>query len=119
YPPPGMTFKDARAAGVLRVSDVWWIRYRAKGRTIRESAHTTRFEDARKLLNERRRAADRHEVDPKRKLNRVTFAEMAERLRAFYREHKQHLPTLDSRLTHLQAFFGARRMVDLGRGDVA
>src|SRR5262245_10189940 len=118
YPPPGMTFKDARAAGVLRESEVWWIRYRSKGRTIRESAHTARFEEARQLLNKRRHATDQHEPINV-KANRVTFTEMTEHLRKDYRVNGRHLATLESRLRRLEAFFGARRMVNIGLDDVS
>jgi hypothetical protein len=118
YPPPGMTRKAAKAAGLLRESEVWWIRYRHKHRTVRESARTTRYEDAKKLLNERRRTADRHEaINPR--ANRVTFTEMAERLRADYRVNGKHLPTLGSRLGRLEPVFGARRMADIGLHDIA
>jgi integrase len=118
YAPPGMTFKQARAAGVLRHSAIYWIRYHVHGRKVRESTQSTRFAEARRLLNERRRAADRGE--PIRlKANRVTFSEMAEHLRADYRVNGKHLRTLEARLVHLEPVFGLRRMVDIGLDDVS
>lgn len=50
YPPSGMTFKDAKAAGALRESDIWWLKYRASGRIIRESSGTANEKEAERLL---------------------------------------------------------------------
>lgn len=118
FAPRGMSWAEAKAAGALRESEVYWIRYRKDYRTVRESTESTRYEDAKKLLNQRRRAADRGEaIAPK--ANRVTVAEMAERLRADYEENGQDVRTLNSRLQHLLAAFGPRRMASLTIDDVA
>jgi integrase len=44
---------------------------------------------------------------------------MAARLREDCDSNKQHRPTLDARLTHLLAFFGAKRMASIRGADVA
>ncbi len=118
FAPRGMKWAEAKAAGVLRESEVYWIRYQKDSRTVRESSESTRYEDAKKLLNQRRRAADRGEVIVPN-ANRVTVAEMAERLRADYEENGQDLRTLNSRLHHLLAAFGPRRMSSLTIDDIA
>jgi integrase len=118
YAPKGMTWQEAKAAGQLRESETYWIRYWQGYRMVRESSESTRYEDAKKLLNQRRRAVDRQEpINPK--ANRVTVAEMAERLRALYEEKGQDVPTLMSRLRHLLAAFGPRRMSSLTPDDIA
>ena len=58
YAPPSMTWAEAKAAGALRESDVWMIRYRVHGRPRRESTETTNYEDAKRILRERLHAAD-------------------------------------------------------------
>src|SRR5687767_8600065 len=53
YTPPGWKFKDAKAAGVLRESAVWWVRFRQHGRTVRQSTETADERKARVFLRER------------------------------------------------------------------
>src|SRR5262245_37835606 len=53
YAPPGWKYADAKAAGVLRESEVWWVRFRQHGKTIRQSAETTSGQKARAFLRER------------------------------------------------------------------
>ena len=42
-----MTYKDAAAAGLLKESAVWWIKYRANGKLMRESSETEKEQEAR------------------------------------------------------------------------
>ena len=53
YPPAGMSYADAKAAGLLRESAVWWVKYRANGKTLKESSESTKESDAKKLLRQR------------------------------------------------------------------
>src|SRR2546427_11784939 len=53
YPPVGMSYKDAAAAGLLRQSEIWWIKYRQNGRTVRESSESEKESQAKKLLRQR------------------------------------------------------------------
>jgi integrase len=102
YAPPGMTWAEAKAAGALRESDVWMIRYRVHGRPRRESTGTTSYEEAKRILRERLSAADHGEA-PARKARRVTVSEMAAALERDYTTNGQRLDTLKARLGHLNA----------------
>src|SRR5262245_22698893 len=117
YAPPGMKYAVAKAAGALREGEVWWVRYRDKGRTRRESTKTTKFDEARRFLARRKAAVARGE--PIRvKADHVTFAEMAKRLQRDFELNGKHLPTLNARLLHLTGFFGDAKMAHLGVDDV-
>src|SRR2546427_10824945 len=59
YSPPGYKYKDAKAAGLLRESETYWIRLRHQGRTIRKSTKTDKFDLARQFLSEKRRVLPR------------------------------------------------------------
>src|SRR2546428_2776254 len=102
YAPPGMTWAEAKAAGALRESEVWMIRYRVHGRPRRESTETTNYEEAKRILRERQGAADRGE-SPAPKARRVTLTEMAAALERDYETNGQRLDTLKARLGHLKA----------------
>src|SRR4029453_11391938 len=101
YAPPGMTWAEAKAAGALRESETWMIRYRVHGRTRRESTETTNYEEARKILRERLGAADNGTL-PAPKAKRVTLEDMAEALERDYETNGQRLDTLKARLAHLK-----------------
>src|SRR5262245_8365649 len=101
YAPPGTTWAEAKAAGALRESDVWMIRYRVHGRTRRESTETTNYEEAKKILRERQGAADNGTL-PAPKARRVTLEEMAAALERDYETNGQRLDTLKARLAHLK-----------------
>ncbi len=59
-----------------------------------ESTGCTKFEEARTWIRKRLGAIARNEPVQVR-ADRVTFAQMAERLREDYRVNGKHLPTLD------------------------
>jgi hypothetical protein len=74
YAPAGMSYAEAKAAGLLRESEVWWLKYRVNGRVVRESSGTTSYEEAKRLLKLREgRAAEGRPVAPH--ADRVTVAE--------------------------------------------
>ena len=113
YAPPGVTWAEAKAAGALRVSEVWMIRYRIHGRPRRESTETTNYEEAKRIRRERQQAAD-HGTAPAPKARRVTLEEMAEALERDYGTNGQRLDTLKARLAHLKespAFACGRAML--------
>jgi integrase len=96
---------------------VWYARYQLHGRKVVETTGCAKFEEARQWLRRREGAIARNE--PVRvKADRVTFADMGERLRDDYRTNGKHLPTLEARLTHLEGAFGARKMAHLIPADV-
>jgi integrase len=110
------TYRD-KATKEKRECAVWYARYQLHGRKIVESTGCTKFEEARQWLRRREGATARNE--PVRvKADRATFAEMADRLREDYRTNGKHLPTLEARLGHLLAAFGAMRMARLIPADV-
>jgi integrase len=96
-----MTWAEAKAAGALRESETWMIRYRVHGRTRRESTETTNYEEAKRILRERLGAADNGTL-PAPKAKRVTLENMAEALERDYETNGQRLDTLKARLAHLK-----------------
>jgi integrase len=99
------------------VSPVWWAKYSAGARVIRQSTGTTDKRAAQRFLDSRvGRAAEGLPILPR--ADRVRYEEAAEDLR-------QHYATTGSRgtveagwrLTHLGAFFAGRRLVSLGPQD--
>ena len=62
---------------------VWWIKYYWNGRGMRESSHSTKEGDARRLLKLREGDMEHAlPVDPK--LNRIPFEEAAQDLKTEY-----------------------------------
>jgi integrase len=111
------TYRD-KVTKARRECAVWYARYQLHGRKIVESTGTTSYEEARKWLRKREGAIARNEPVQVR-ADRVTFAQMAERLREDYRVNGKDLPTLDARLRHLEAVFGDERMARLIPAHVA
>jgi integrase len=118
YAPRGMTYKAARAAGALHESAIWFARYQLHGRKVVESTGTTKHEEARTWLRKRLGAIARQEPVLVR-ADRVTFADMAARLREDYSTNGKHLPTLEARLRHLDAAFGPVKLARLIPADLA
>jgi hypothetical protein len=118
YAPAGYKYRDAKAAGVLRQSETWFIRVRHDGRTVRESTKTNNKKEARAFLAEFKaknlKAGERYNKDAKR----VTFQDMAECLKRDYDTNGKDRPTLDARLKHLLGVFGDRRMASITPDDV-
>jgi integrase len=111
------TYTDKKTKAQKRVA-MWWALYWLNGRKIRESTGHTKHEAARTWLRKRQGAIARGEsVTPK--ADRVTFADMATRLRDDFRMNKKHVPTLEARLGHLIEAFGAMRLARLIPDDVA
>jgi class 3 adenylate cyclase len=103
-----MTYKDAKAGGQLQECAVWFARYQLRGRKIVESTGTTKQKEARTWLRKRLGAIANKEPVMVR-ADRVTFADMAKKLRDDYTTNGQHLRTLEARLRHLEPAFGALR----------
>jgi integrase len=53
YAPPKTKYADARNAGTLRESAVWWVRYNYRGKLHRECSGSTNRTDAVRLLKRR------------------------------------------------------------------
>ncbi len=52
YAPPGQTYAEARRAGTLRESAVWWARFQQHGRTVKQSTGTRDKGKARAFLQQ-------------------------------------------------------------------
>ena len=97
-------------------SEVWWITYtKADGRRVRESTGTTIYDDAKRVLDDKRgRLARGEQILPR--LDKVTYDEAKADLRAYYETRRtRDLAEADARLKHLDAFFTGRRLVTIGQ----
>jgi integrase len=108
YPPTGQSFKQAREAGTLKESAVWWIAYHRPGKDggeIRESSHSTKRTDAIALLNARRGEIAQGElINPQ--ADRTTLEDLLAMVKTDRRKNGRetdHLPAYERRLTE---FFG-------------
>jgi hypothetical protein len=119
YSPPGYKYRDAKAAGLLRESPTWWIRlwHPIEKRVIRESTQTDSYEQAKEYLRKRRSGFDTGKPYVPHS-TKVTFEDMAKHLEQDCDNNQQHRATLDTRLVHLKAFFGKKRMASLRGADV-
>jgi len=100
-------------------SDIWWITYTtADGRRVRESTKTADWDTAKRTLDDKRGRLARGEVLVPR-LDRVTYDEARNDLRAYYESYKtRDLAEADGRLKHLDAFFNGRRLAAIGEDAV-
>jgi integrase len=115
-----MTWAAAKAAGALRESDVWWLKYRdARGVIVRESSGTEKHEDAKRLLRVREGAAAEGKPTTPR-ADKVTVAELAEDVRNDYRVNNERSSAdrLEFSLQHILPFFGSRRAAQVTVADV-
>jgi len=118
YPPSGWKFADAKAAGVLKTSDVWWLKYRANGRVIRESSGTDKRDEAMRLLKRKEGAAVEGRPVIMRE-DKVTITQLAETLRADYKANgRRSADRLEVSLAHLLPFFGERKAVQLPTSEI-
>ncbi len=119
YPPEGMTYKEARAAGLLRESPIWRMKYRdSRGIVHKESTHTANKDEAKRLLKIKvGRATEGKPVIPH--AERITVTELAEDLQTEYRVNgRRSAARLEFSLQHLLRFFGAMRATRVGPADV-
>src|SRR3989304_5104751 len=78
YPPEGWKYRDAKAAGLLKESATWWIKYRdALGVLRRESSSTEKETEAKRLLKQREGAAVEGRIIPAR-AGKITATELPE-----------------------------------------
>jgi integrase len=118
---------EGRVRGVYRrkKSPHWWLCYVGPlpdgswGR-IRESAKTTDFEKAKRLLDRRRRAVANHRDGLRRFLGpaqeRVTMGELLDNLEKHYETRKlKSLRSVKARGAHIRRAFGFRRAAQVTR----
>jgi len=96
---------------------VYWIKYYANGRPVRESAGTEKEQEARRLLKQREgRVAVGQPILPR--ADRVRYDEATKDLRQHYETTgERNLEEVGWRLDHLDAFFAGRRLVTIGPAE--
>lgn len=104
-------------------ASVWWVKYYADGRAIRESTGVssdtnTPPAEARRFLKEREgRTAAGMPVLPR--ADRVRYEEAAADLRRHYKTTgSRDMDEAEGRLKHLDPFFAGRRLSSIGQADV-
>ncbi len=113
YAPKPMTYEEAKAAGRLRESAVWWIQYSHRGTVRRECVHSTKRTDAVKLLKQRLGEMGRGKLIAPQE-ERVTFEDLAADFLTDYTVRGLRSgDTARDRVAHLRAFFGTVRAVDI------
>ncbi len=118
FPPAGMSYKEAKAAGALRESPVWRLQYYVNGRLIRESANTEKKAEALRLLAIRTGAAAKGEAIAPR-LDRIRYEEARADVVAYWETTKgRNLTEATKRLKHLDPFFSGRRIATIGPATV-
>src|SRR5206468_346930 len=113
-----MSYKDAAAAGMLRQSEIWWIKYRQNGRTVRESSESEKESQAKKLLRQREGAVvEGRMVIPRS--DRVTVGVLLDELKQEYETNERRsVQRLGFCLARLRPFFGHLRAARLTSADV-
>src|SRR6266542_2801024 len=94
-----------KKTGQKRAAPMWWIAYSVRGNLKRESSHSTKESDAKKLLKKRLgEAALGKPVGPD--VERTTFENLAAMIVADYRANsRRSLARLEDAITHLREFF--------------
>src|SRR5579862_5127057 len=97
-----------------RGKNVWWIRYSSSGRPIRESSHSTKESDARRLLKLREGDVERG-VPISPRVGRLRFEEaVADVVNDYKANGKRSLGDVERRIQlHLSPFFGDRSRASL------
>jgi site-specific recombinase XerD len=105
-------WKDKKTGGE-RFSPIWWIAYSVRGKLIRESSHSTKESDARKLLKKRHGEVGLGKpVGPD--IDKTTFEDMATMLVNDYKANRRRsLGRMEDAINHLRRFFGDSRGVEM------
>jgi site-specific recombinase XerD len=99
-------------------SSLWWVKYYANGRPIRESTGTEKETEARRFLKAREgRVATGQPILPR--VDRIRYGEVAEDLRRHYETSgDRDLREARARFEHLARFFTGRRVAAIGPADI-
>jgi len=119
YPPAGMTFKAARAAGLLRESAVWWLQYRdATRRLIRESSGTEVPLEAKRILKLREGAVAEGKL-VSTDANKVTVRDILADLVTDYEVNaRRSKDRVELSISHIAPALGDRKASTLGPADI-
>ena len=103
---------------VFQRGSVWWIKYRANDRIVRESSGSTKEGVAKRLLKVREGAAlEGRPMVPR--VDKVTVDHLLDSLKADYEANgRRSLDRLNISLGHLRPAFGLRRAVHVTTADV-
>jgi integrase len=103
---------------LYRRGNVWWIKYYANGRPMRESTGTEKETEAKRFLKERegRIAMGQPML---RRADRIPYEEVARDLRQYYQTTgSRNLEDAEYRLKHLDGFFAGRRVSTIGPAEI-
>ncbi len=102
---------------LYRRGNVWWIKYYANGRAIRESMGSAKETEAKRVLKDREgKAASGQPILPR--ADRIPYAKAAQDLRTHYQVTGTRNPgEAEARFKHLDAFFGPYRLARIGPAD--
>jgi integrase len=97
---------------------IWWVKYYANGRPVRESAGTDKETEARRFLKEREgRVATGQPILPR--VDRIRYEELSDDLvRHYEATGRRNLREARIRLAHLARFFANRRVASLSTTDL-
>jgi integrase len=113
YAPPGQSYTQARQAGTLRESALWWIEYHYRGKRYRERTDSANRMDAVRLLKRRLGETGRGKViGPD--VERTTFEDLAGMLLNDYRANgRKSLDRAEDSVQHLRERLAGVRACDL------
>jgi integrase len=98
---------------IFRRGFVYWIKYYRGGKPYRESSHSKRESDARRLLKLREGQIVENRF-PGLRVEKILFDELAEDLLADYRVNgKKSISRAEQSLKHLTAHFGGMQAIDI------
>src|ERR1700736_3399025 len=102
--------RHALMGSLYRRGQVWWCKYYANGRPVRESTGTTKAKVAEQFLKRREgRVAAGLPTLPR--ADRIRYEEVAKDLREYYKASgARDLEEADFRLAHLGRFFTGHRV---------
>lgn len=103
-----------KAPGLFRRGSIWWTKVSVNGRPVRESTGRRKWEDAKRVLDQRRgRVAAGEPLLPR--VDRITYDEAVKDLRQHYQTTgERDLTDVEKRLAHLDPFFRGRRLAAIG-----
>jgi integrase len=105
------------ADGTRRAAAVWWLKYRAQGRIIRESSGTENRKAAERTLRIKEGAAEEgRPVIPR--ADKVTVGDLLDTLAAEYKSNGRRVDRLAVSLKHLRPVFDPRRALHVSSADV-
>ena len=99
--------------GKEKVSPIWWIKYYRAGKPYRESTHTGKESDAKRLLKAREGAIVENRFFGLR-VEKIRFEELAQDLVNDYKVNdKKSLDRVERSIAHLKTFFEGVRAIDI------